>query len=139
MDEPIARLQPPLHIDPAPGKPDCDRIGPWMRGRIEPVCHRQYLLRRTLPQGRVLTTREGLFVRLDDINAHRRTYRRTHMCRRSSYHASHPFASFCPLSVCFAHILQSPQIEPGRSEEHTSELQSPDHLVCRLLLEKKCG
>src|SRR5438552_19207143 len=30
-------------------------------------------------------------------------------------------------------------LEPGqiRSEEHTSELQSPDHLVCRLLLEKK--
>src|SRR5258708_24986075 len=26
---------------------------------------------------------------------------------------------------------------PWRSEEHTSELQSPDHLVCRLLLEKK--
>src|SRR3990170_4912130 len=25
-----------------------------------------------------------------------------------------------------------------RSEEHTSELQSPDHLVCRLLLEKIC-
>src|SRR5947208_5620537 len=27
--------------------------------------------------------------------------------------------------------------ETLRSEEHTSELQSPDHLVCRLLLEKK--
>src|SRR5690348_18035282 len=27
--------------------------------------------------------------------------------------------------------------ENGRSEEHTSELQSPVHLVCRLLLEKK--
>src|SRR5215216_7779666 len=27
--------------------------------------------------------------------------------------------------------------EVVRSEEHTSELQSPDHLVCRLLLEKK--
>src|SRR5437879_8696785 len=26
---------------------------------------------------------------------------------------------------------------PGRSEEHTSELQSPMYLVCRLLLEKK--
>src|SRR5438552_9770640 len=26
---------------------------------------------------------------------------------------------------------------PVRSEEHTSELQSPDHLVCRLLLVKK--
>src|SRR5258708_20773810 len=25
----------------------------------------------------------------------------------------------------------------ARSEEHTSELQSPDHLLCRLLLEKK--
>src|SRR5574344_2281688 len=30
-----------------------------------------------------------------------------------------------------AHI----QTETNRSEEHTSELQSPDHLVCRLLLE----
>src|SRR5258708_17369093 len=28
-------------------------------------------------------------------------------------------------------------LEKARSEEHTSELQSPDHLVCRLLLEKK--
>src|SRR5438876_5685463 len=28
-------------------------------------------------------------------------------------------------------------LEPQRSEEHTSELQSPVHLVCRLLLEKK--
>src|SRR5438552_12957694 len=28
-------------------------------------------------------------------------------------------------------------VDISRSEEHTSELQSPDHLVCRLLLEKK--
>src|SRR5258708_629860 len=28
-------------------------------------------------------------------------------------------------------------VKSPRSEEHTSELQSPDHLVCRLLLEKK--
>src|SRR5437762_5545535 len=28
-------------------------------------------------------------------------------------------------------------LDPGRSEEHTSELQSPMYLVCRLLLEKK--
>src|SRR5258708_32278278 len=32
-------------------------------------------------------------------------------------------------SICWARL--------ARSEEHTSELQSPDHLVCRLLLEKK--
>src|SRR5258708_17081471 len=29
------------------------------------------------------------------------------------------------------------RMKSPRSEEHTSELQSPDHLVCRLLLEKK--
>src|SRR5258708_11249807 len=29
------------------------------------------------------------------------------------------------------------RVDHSRSEEHTSELQSPDHLVCRLLLEKK--
>src|SRR5574339_821354 len=32
---------------------------------------------------------------------------------------------------------QPGQIPPPRSEEHTSELQSPGDLVCRLLLEKK--
>src|SRR5207244_11554718 len=42
-------------------------------------------------------------------------------------------------AVCFRHELRAlfflwPAL---RSEEHTSELQSPDHLVCRLLLEKK--
>src|SRR5215216_7331325 len=36
---------------------------------------------------------------------------------------THPVLTACPGRV--------------RSEEHTSELQSPDHLVCRLLLEKK--
>src|SRR3712207_7885371 len=30
-------------------------------------------------------------------------------------------------------------LAPGRSEEHTSELQSRQYLVCRLLLEKKKG
>src|SRR5258708_4190109 len=34
-------------------------------------------------------------------------------------------------------FLQRYQAKAARSEEHTSELQSPDHLVCRLLLEKK--
>src|SRR5258708_30128039 len=43
----------------------------------------------------------------------------------------------------YINLLRRPMIRPnagtarGRSEEHTSELQSPDHLVCRLLLEKK--
>src|SRR5215216_7934642 len=34
-------------------------------------------------------------------------------------------------------VLKSRLLKRSRSEEHTSELQSPDHLVCRLLLEKK--
>src|SRR5258708_14526102 len=36
-------------------------------------------------------------------------------------------------------VFDALQDELARSEEHTSELQSPDHLVCRLLLEKKKG
>src|SRR5947208_7282561 len=40
------------------------------------------------------------------------------------------FARRFPIKPPRAYIKQ-------RSEEHTSELQSPDHLVCRLLLEKK--
>src|SRR5256885_6576848 len=35
------------------------------------------------------------------------------------------------------HELRPIPIRAGRSEEHTSELQSPCNLVCRLLLEKK--
>src|SRR5256885_11763001 len=36
-----------------------------------------------------------------------------------------------------AAAVAGPRIGPRRSEEHTSELQSPCNLVCRLLLEKK--
>src|SRR5258708_26650421 len=42
-----------------------------------------------------------------------------------------------PESRRYAHTLDPAGRVVGRSEEHTSELQSPDHLVCRLLLEKK--
>src|SRR5947208_11759317 len=58
-----------------------------------------------------------------------------------------------PISECFPNIGALGLLNTGesnhvhsdhqrrawllRSEEHTSELQSPDHLVCRLLLEKK--
>src|SRR5258708_23455875 len=37
----------------------------------------------------------------------------------------------------FELMVQRDRMPLVRSEEHTSELQSPDHLVCRLLLEKK--
>src|SRR5688500_14919177 len=35
------------------------------------------------------------------------------------------------------HLAGHPRLDEIRSEEHTSELQSPCNLVCRLLLEKK--
>src|SRR5207244_6547890 len=43
---------------------------------------------------------------------------------------------FMPVPVMVARLAEAVEA-PIRSEEHTSELQSPDHLVCRLLLEKK--
>src|SRR5207244_9809791 len=52
-----------------------------------------------------------------------RGHRQQHLCRRKN------------LDVL--RLPKSRQREAIRSEEHTSELQSPDHLVCRLLLEKK--
>src|SRR5437870_8562905 len=61
-----------------------------------------------------------------------------------------PIASVCASAQCFAGPttlgppMTIPTPEPRltrdhleRSEEHTSELQSRGHLVCRLLLEKK--
>src|SRR4051794_41695448 len=39
--------------------------------------------------------------------------------------------------ACCCVIKQTRDNDLARSEEHTSELQSPVHLVCRLLLEKK--
>src|SRR3989442_3913644 len=48
---------------------------------------------------------------------------------RSRYHGGEPGGD------CEAH--RPAQGGPRRSEEHTSELQSRPHLVCRLLLEKK--
>src|SRR5258708_20647698 len=40
-------------------------------------------------------------------------------------------------NACFSADSSNFHEPLARSEEHTSELQSPDHLVCRLLLQKK--
>src|SRR5438552_5025745 len=47
------------------------------------------------------------------------------------------YSSGAPALIATDHPPSVPSARMGRSEEHTSELQSPDHLVCRLLLEKK--
>src|SRR5436305_7528306 len=51
--------------------------------------------------------------------------------------ASGPGASSSCVPAAPAWPRKSPRSCSGRSEEHTSELQSRPHLVCRLLLEKK--
>src|SRR5258708_26047718 len=53
--------------------------------------------------------------------------------RRSARHRTRGAHRWCALRRLGAGV----RLPPNRSEEHTSELQSPDHLVCRLLLEKK--
>src|SRR5207302_6959866 len=42
-----------------------------------------------------------------------------------------------PVSFALRHLLSALRSGIARSEEHTSELQSRENLVCRLLLEKK--
>src|SRR5258708_25016489 len=61
-----------------------------------------------------------------------------------SLHDALPISSRISCGPCASDTLRSHASMPrwkrvrcARSEEHTSELQSPDHLVCRLLLEKK--
>src|SRR5258708_19609563 len=49
--------------------------------------------------------------------------------------ANYPFCTIDPNVGVVA--VPDGRLGALRSEEHTSELQSPDHLVCRLLLEKK--
>src|SRR5258708_30158151 len=53
--------------------------------------------------------------------------------RRSAAPRDHSCRSWWPKQF----VLPARLATLFRSEEHTSELQSPDHLVCRLLLEKK--
>src|ERR1039458_10581340 len=62
---------------------------------------------------------------------------RTRSPPRSNYSRSERSAVVPPSSLRRSPCLQSSAPTPTRSEEHTSELQSLRHLVCRLLLEKK--
>src|SRR6266487_5159580 len=63
------------------------------------------------------------------------------MIRRPPRSTLFPYTTLFRSSATHLNRLQQPDLQEklcrGRSEEHTSELQSPVHLVCRLLLEKK--
>src|SRR5437660_9015806 len=61
----------------------------------------------------------------------------TTLFRSSTCLCSNWWPSFQWASSCLANTMQPLVWRSRRSEEHTSELQSRGHLVCRLLLEKK--
>src|SRR5205807_8697809 len=63
----------------------------------------------------------------DNLYSAMKQYRRHRLTQRSAYCASIHLSEPVSLTATFV----------KRSEEHTSELQSPCNLVCRLLLEKK--
>src|SRR5690348_17601458 len=56
---------------------------------------------------------------------------------RMSERCHEPFLELRAFMFQHVYYGSAAKVEEGRSEEHTSELQSPVHLVCRLLLEKK--
>src|SRR5690348_17430961 len=58
-------------------------------------------------------------------------------CRSRTSSAPRCGSGCCAAASIDAFSSGMPPAASARSEEHTSELQSPVHLVCRLLLEKK--
>src|SRR5207253_11049675 len=92
-----------------------------------------------LPEGLQLVLLVG---RVDDelvLGRRRRPGRRGHEQDESQHHRkqrAHGRGSF-RLELQDGDAVSSDQGAEERSEEHTSELQSRGHLVCRLLLEKK--
>src|SRR5258708_19186347 len=65
------------------------------------------------------------------------THPKLHIKIRNSWTAPPPGPFAFWLNTCIRSCSSRMKASATRSEEHTSELQSPDHLVCRLLLEKK--
>src|SRR5258708_15429050 len=67
----------------------------------------------------------------------RRPPRSTHFPYTTLFRSGLEGIPSAPSTITSGGSARIAKILRSRSEEHTSELQSPDHLVCRLLLEKK--
>src|SRR5207244_5804524 len=97
------------------------QVSPPRSGRCrETVCRVRFLRRSQSPQRMPLV---DVDLRMDE-----RTRPRNSSLRRGA-------DSFA--ATLLVQLSLKEKGRHARSEEHTSELQSPDHLVCRLLLEKK--
>src|SRR2546426_6808589 len=78
-----------------------------------------------------------LFRSVDKIGTLRFFARGIHDPDAGTVRLTGPQGSGILRSMSLANCLIDLPVGPSRSEEHTSELQSPCNLVCRLLLEKK--
>src|SRR3989449_9669220 len=93
------------------------------------------------PLSRLVEILEGLLF----VPEHQQSFGKIHQApdpRRPVRGPRSPFDALfadadCPGVVTHRHVIQAKIRSDVRSEEHTSELQSRLHLVCRLLLEKK--
>src|SRR5438552_12962154 len=85
-----------------------------------------------LPAGVVWVAIYSIHPRRKSMSCHPRVTEWTQTIQAHMPHLSKPQATVLALWSLGMVLARS-----CRSEEHTSELQSPDHLVCRLLLEKK--
>src|SRR5574341_695767 len=96
--------------------------------------HKHQLRIATLFSVMLLAMAFGLLVSKVSAQTGYRTYHNA----RFNYSISYPFKVLIPQGEAVNGDGQKFLSQDGRrSEEHTSELQSPTNLVCRLLLEKK--
>src|SRR5262245_64708994 len=81
-----------------------------------------------------------LMIRLPPISTlfpYTTLFRSRALHQRSSVHTTTVIVGAGQAGLAMSRCLAERSIDEARSEEHTSELQSLRHLVCRLLLEKK--
>src|SRR5690554_7163047 len=85
---------------------------------------------------RLLNQKFGCYFDNYTLNLKNHKVLQNHRLRYGCLGLYKPLASYIRILV-EPNVLLAPIPSNGRSEEHTSELQSRPHLVCRLLLEKK--
>src|SRR5207253_4706043 len=95
-------------------------------------------MRSANPTTRTVCDSRPCILRTNSSSASRLAGRSVHRSESKRTFASSATFSYAAVDCAFAVPHKSPSARArARSEEHTSELQSRGHLVCRLLLEKK--
>src|SRR5690606_39733917 len=102
--------------------------------------NRLYVLQKRITQGGVVNEcMHRLFAELDPVGQKMRFHLRAGISFTGTVHTLHRDADgrIAVIQLVPGHKATGDYMFLNRSEEHTSELQSRENLVCRLLLEKK--